>query len=163
MNTVIPCSVASHASTQAVVIYQGAQSTPFTLALSVAAPGVFTVNRTGAGQAVVLNQDGSVNGTSNAAPRGSEVALYATAVGPTTPCVDGQVYTNNFPTATSPITVGVGNIGAQVLYEGQAPYLISGVTQINILIPSDAPTGVVPLTLVVNGVSSSNNVTIAVK
>lgn len=46
---------------------------------------------------------------------------------------------------------------------GQAPDLMSGVAQVNILIPNDATTGVVPLTLVVNGVFSPSGVTISVK
>jgi hypothetical protein len=62
INTSIPCSVAGKPSTQMVVQYLGAQSTPFTVALSAAAPGIFTVNGTGSGAAVVLNQDYSLNG-----------------------------------------------------------------------------------------------------
>lgn len=163
VNAVIPCEVALHASTQVVVSYEGAPSSPVTLQLSASAPGIFTLNGTGRGQGVVLNADGSVNSSSNPAARGSEVAFYATGIGPTSPCVDGQVYTNNFPIATLPVTVGIGNIGAEVDYDGQAPYLISGVAQVNAVIPSDAPTGIVPLTLGVNGVVSPGGVTMAVK
>lgn len=61
------------------------------------------------------------------------------------------------------VVAGIGNVGAPVLYVGQAPYFISGVAQINITIPSDASTGVVPLTLQVGGVFSPPGVTIAVK
>jgi hypothetical protein len=66
VNTVIPCSVAGKTSTQMVVQYLGAQSTPFTVPLSTAAPGIFTVNGTGSGEAVVLNQDYSLNGPATA-------------------------------------------------------------------------------------------------
>jgi uncharacterized protein (TIGR03437 family) len=61
------------------------------------------------------------------------------------------------------VIAGVGNFGAQVLYAGQAPLFISGVVQINIVIPSGSPTGVVPLSLLVDGVFSPPGVTIAVK
>ena len=67
------------------------------------------------------------------------------------------------PTLTLPVIVGVGNSGAQVLFSGQAPDLVSGVAQFNIVIPSDATTGVVPLTLVVGGIFSTPGVTIAVQ
>ncbi len=163
VNTVIPCAVAGHASTQVVGSYLGAQSPPVTLPLSTAAPGIFTVNGTGSGQAAVLNADGTLNGPSNPAARGSEVVLYATGVGPTSPCVDGQVYQSNYPTLTLPVVVGVANIGAQVVYAGQAPYLVSGVAQINFIIPSDSPTGVVALNMEAGGVFSPAGVTVSVK
>jgi uncharacterized protein (TIGR03437 family) len=47
----------------------------------------------------------------------------------------------NFPAPTLPVVVGVGNIGASVLYAVQAPYLVSDVAQIKFMIPTDAPTG----------------------
>lgn len=162
VNTAVPCSLADRSSTQMVVHYLGAQSAPFTVPLSIAAPGIFTVNGSGSGQGAVLNQDYSLNGRSNPARRGSAVMIYATGV-PTSPCIDGLIYQSNFPSAVLPVIVGVGNIGAQVLYEGQAPGLITGVAQINIVIPNDAPTGAVPLTLLVGGIFSPPGVTVTVK
>lgn len=163
INTAIPCSVAGKASTQMVVQYLGASSSPFTVPLSAAAPGIFTINGSGSGEAVVLNQDYTLNGPSNPAARGSAVSFYATGIGPTSPCVDGQTYQTNFPLATLPVIAGVGNLGAQVLYAGQAPYFMTGVDQINIVVPSGSPTGSVPLSLLVNGIFSPPGVTIAVK
>jgi uncharacterized protein (TIGR03437 family) len=163
VNTVIPCSVAGHSSTQMMVEYLGVQSAPMTVALSPAAPGIFTDDGSGTGQGAILNQNYSFNSASNPAPRGSIAIFYATGVGPTSPCVDGKIYESDFPTLTLPVIVGVGGTGAQVLYAGQAPYLVSGVAQLNVVIPSDAGTGVVPLTLVVDGIFSKAGVTIAVK
>jgi uncharacterized protein (TIGR03437 family) len=163
VNAIIPCAKAGQSSTQLVVDYMGAQSAPLTVALSPAAPGIFTADGSGRGQAAALNQDNSFNSPSNPAPRGSILTFYATGVGPTSPCIDGAVYTSNFPTLTLPVIVGVGGSGAQVVYSGQAPDLVSGVAQFNIVIPSDATTGVVPLTLVVGGIFSTPGVTIAVE
>jgi uncharacterized protein (TIGR03437 family) len=163
VNAAIPCAVAGHSSTQLVVDYMGAQSAPLTVPLGAAAPGIFTADGSGRGQAAALNQDNSFNSPSNPAPPGSVVTFYATGVGPTSPCVDGATYQSNFPTLTLPAIVGVGSSGAQVLYSGQAPDLVSGVAQFNVVIPSDANNGVVPLTLVVGGVFSTPGVTIAVK
>jgi uncharacterized protein (TIGR03437 family) len=163
VNTAIPCSVAGQASTQMVVQYFGASSSPYTVPLSASAPGIFTADGTGSGEAVVLNQDYSLNGPTNPAARGSAVSFYATGIGPTSPCVDGQTYQSNFPQATLQVVAGVGNLGAQVLYAGQAPYFMTGVNQINIVLPSGSPTGSVPLSLLVNGVFSPPGVTIVVK
>jgi uncharacterized protein (TIGR03437 family) len=146
-----------------VVEYMAARSAPLTVALSPAAPGIFTADGSGKGGAAALNQDDSFNSPSNPAPPGSIVTFYATGVGPTSPCADGATYQSNFPTLTLPVIVGVGGTGAQVLYKGQAPDLVSGVAQFDIVIPSDATTGIVPLTLVVGGIFSPPGVTIAVK
>jgi uncharacterized protein (TIGR03437 family) len=146
-----------------VVEYMGAQSAPVTVLLGPAAPGIFTADGSGQGQAAALNQDNSFNGPSNPTPRGSILTFYATGVGATSPCVDGQVYQSNFPTIPLPVVVGVSGSGAHVDYAGQTPDLVSGVAQFDIVIPSDATAGVVPLTLVVGGVFSTPGVTIAVK
>jgi uncharacterized protein (TIGR03437 family) len=163
VNTAIPCALAGHTSTQMIVKYLGVQSPPLTVPRGTAAPGIFTADGSGQGQAAALNQDNSFNSPSNPAPRGSILTFYATGVGPTSPCVDGATYQSNFPTFTLPVIVGVRSSGARVLYGGQAPDLVSGVAQFNVVIPSDATTGVVPLTLVVGGIFSPSGVTIAVE
>jgi uncharacterized protein (TIGR03437 family) len=69
---------------------------------------------------------------------------------------------SSLPTIPSSVIDGVDNSGAQVTYSGQAPDLVSGVAQFDIVIPNDSTTGVVPLTLVVGGIYSTAGVTIAV-
>jgi uncharacterized protein (TIGR03437 family) len=163
VNAAIPCSLDGKSSTQMVVEYLGIQSAPFTLPLSPAAPGIFTIDGSGKGPGAVLNEDYSVNSSANPAARGSAVSIYATGIGVTSPCIDGQIYQSNFPIATLSVAARVGNVDTQILYGGQAPYFISGLAQINIVVPNDAPTGVVPLSLFVGGISSQPGVTIAVK
>jgi uncharacterized protein (TIGR03437 family) len=155
VNTAIPCEFAGHTSTQMVVEYLGAGSSPITIPLGPAAPAIFTVDSSGKGQGLVFNSDFSQNSAANPAARGSAVFFYATGLGAMSPaCVDGLVYTSNFPSPILQVVAGVGNVGAHVLYAGQAPYLMAGVAQINIAIPTDVSPGVLPLTLVVNGTFS---------
>ena len=61
------------------------------LLVSAAAPGVFTANQSGSGQAAVLNQDFTVNSSSNPAPAGSIVSIYGTGQGQVSPAVTGRV------------------------------------------------------------------------
>jgi uncharacterized protein (TIGR03437 family) len=104
------------------------------------------------------------SGHDSAAARGSSVAIYATGIGATSPsCTDGLIYQSNIPMATLQVIVGINNEGAQVLYAGQAPGIVSGVAQINVLIPTDAATGVVPLTIKVGEQYSPPGPTIAIK
>ncbi len=172
VNAVIPCALAGYTSTQMVVDFMVPEPTgssehvlsaPLTVPLSPAAPGIFTADGSGKGQAAALNQDNSFNTPSNPAARGSILTFYATGVGATSPCVDGQIYQSDFPTIALPVVVGVGGSEAHVDYAGQAPDLVSGVAQFNIVIPIDATTGVVPLTLKVGGIFSKEGVTVAVK
>ncbi len=122
VNTAIPCGLAGHASTQLVVEYLGVQSPPMTIQLSSAAPAIFTANSSGTGQGLVLNQDYSLNGPHNPAARGSSISLYATGIGAMSPaCIDGDISQANFPSATLPVIVGIGNVGAQVLYPARHP------------------------------------------
>jgi hypothetical protein len=95
-------------------------------------------NKPIAGQSRVaaLNQDGSVNSRTNPAHVGDIVSLFATGAGQTSPDgVDGLIPTDSFPIPLLPITVEVGGLPAKVLYAGAAPYLVSGLIQVNAQIP----------------------------
>ena len=164
VNAVIPCSTAVKSSTQVVVSYQGAQSAPVALPLRLAAPGIFTVDGSGSGQAAVVNQDGSLNGPANPAARGSTVTFYATGIGASVAVRGWAGVCKQLPNRD------IANHGwsrdswctGGLLWP--LPFLVSGASQINIVIPSGSPTGPVPLTLVVGGAAvSPSGVTISVK
>ncbi len=59
-----------------------------------------------------------------------------------------------------PVKVSIGGIDAQVL---GAVLIYTGEIQVNVLIPSGAPTGDVPLVLTVGTASSRKDATIAIK
>jgi len=114
------------------------------LRMDVASPGLFTANASGSGQLAALNQDNTVNGPGNAAPRGSVVQLFATGAGfiPGAP-PDGetpggrQILTPEKPR----VFIGTDFVpDSDVLYSGLAPGLI-GVWQINFRIPDRVPPG----------------------
>jgi len=136
---------------QVAVTYDGRTSTPYTTELVVpAAPGVFTLDASGKGQAVALNQDGSLNTASNPAKVGDAISLYATGVGrgPVTVTIGGQPVRRGVPTSIKDL----------------AP----GVSQIDITLPSGIQTGnAVPVLVVVGdddaNTSSQLGMTIAVR
>jgi uncharacterized protein (TIGR03437 family) len=129
-----------------------------------AAPALFTANSSGKGAAAALNQDGSVNGAANPAPRGSVVMLYATGEGQTNPSVaDGSITTSSpLRAPVQPVQARIASRVAKVHYAGSAPGLVAGVMQINVEIPSDGPTGAVPVSVRVGSASSPGNVSIFV-
>ena len=62
-----------------------------------------------------------------------------------------------------PVAVRIGGEDAQVLYAGNAPTLVSGLFQVNAVIPQGLPAGAASIVLTVGGRSSPAGVTVAVK
>jgi uncharacterized protein (TIGR03437 family) len=141
---VVP-NLGSDSQAQVTVSYEGRTSAPFKVDIVPAAPGVFTLDSSGKGQAAALNQDGSLNSASNAAKEGDAISLFATGTGPTG--------------GTLTVTIGAAeNIPAST--KNVSP----GVLQIDVKIPSDVQTGnAVPVLVQVGNSSSQAGVTIAVQ
>jgi uncharacterized protein (TIGR03437 family) len=156
---------------QVTVTYQGQTSVPATVQVFAAAPGLFTADGTGAGQAAAINQDGTINSASNPAPIGTVISLYATGGGQTSPAgVDGQVSASPLARQSLPVQVYIGQqmvlSTAQLQYAGPAPGEIAGLMQINVPLPPGLKTGsAVPVMIFVGPANSSSqsNVTIAVR
>ena len=79
-------------------------------------PGIFTANAQGTGQAAVLNQDFTINSTSNPAPAGSIVSIYATGQGQVSPAVIDGTAAGSSPlsnTIAVPTTSGTTCLNSQ--------------------------------------------------
>jgi uncharacterized protein (TIGR03437 family) len=148
INAVVPFEV-DPGYTTLVTVQPAGQSSgqmlgPIKLPVVVAAPGIFTANASGSGQAAILNQDSTPNSASNPAPRGSTVSLFMTGAGALNrPIADGSLgpLAAPFPAPVAGITATIGGVDAPVTFAGQAPGLIAGATQVNIQVPMNAPTG----------------------
>ena len=136
---------------QVTVTYRGETSPPFTVLLTAAAPGLFTLNQTGAGQAAALNAiDGSINTAVNPVKRGDFISLYATGEGPTTPAgADGKIASGPpLPQPNLKVSATIGGLPAVVQYAGAAPNQVAGLMQVNVQVPSGVePGGYVPVVL----------------
>jgi len=165
VSAVVPYGVAGKSTTQVAVERQGARSDAVSLPLAECAPGIFTLDSSGKGQAAILNQDNTVNSASNPAPRGSIVMLFATGEGQTDPPgVDGKPAADPLPKPLLPVSVTIGGLSAHVLYAGGAPGLIAGVLQVNARIPESVATGAaVSVSLTVGQATSQAGVTLAVR
>ncbi len=142
INTVVPFGV-SGTTAQLQVLYQGQPTVSTTLAVQPASPAIFSVKGDGGGQGAILNQDGSVNSSTNPAAPGSVVALYVTGAGLTTPSsTDGLITAPaaiaSYPVPILPVSVSIYGLPAQVIYAGAAPGVVAGVLQINVVVPADA-------------------------
>jgi uncharacterized protein (TIGR03437 family) len=112
----------------------------------------------GASFAAAINQDGTVNSQSEPAAAGSIVSVFGQLVAP--PITDGTVINTpkdqallvqvtdygpppvQYPASGLPLqaTLGSGQ-PLQVIYAGQAPTLIGGVSQVNFVLPTPGPMG----------------------
>jgi uncharacterized protein (TIGR03437 family) len=165
VNAVVPFGI-SNPSTQIQVQYQDRLSDPFSMPVASSSPGIFTADGSGVGQAIVLNQDGSVNSASNPAPAGSVIVLYATGAGQfNPPLLDGSVVgADNLPVPVLPVVAQVGGRNATILYAGGAPNVVAGVLQVNVVIPVGSPSGsAIPVSLRIGTVNSQTHLTIAVQ
>jgi uncharacterized protein (TIGR03437 family) len=111
-------------------------------------PGMFRLQIGQSAQAAAINQDGTLNGPTNPAPRGSVVALWGTGYGLTSPpCPIGGLNLSYAAPLSPPGTnaymqgVTIGSAPTPVDYAGSAPSVVCGVQQINFQVPVDIPPG----------------------
>ena len=168
INAIVPRKTSTdfflHFNAQVHVEYNGVSTNTVSVPVAEASPGIF-INDYTTQQGTVLNQDGTPNSASNPAKQGSVISIFGTGGSfVQSVAVDGSFW----PPApllmfASPATVTIGGFGADVLYAGSAPGQISGLFQINAVVPANLPVaGTESLTVQVAG-SSSRPLFIVVK
>ena len=171
-SVMVPYGVSGRTTTSIVVEYSGVQSTPLVYNVAAAAPGIYTLNLQGTGPGAILNQDGiTINGLNAPEKRGNIIAVYMTGEGQTAPQgVDGAIIPAVLSALKSPIlgvTATIGGVTAQVVYAGSAPGEISGLMQVNLVIPAGVSAGsALPVVITVGTASTqsgANAATVAVQ
>jgi len=159
INFVVPAGLGAAGDANLQVVCNGVSSPAGFLALTPVNPSIFTLTVNGAGQGAVLNLNYTVNGPQSPIALGSYIFVYGTGFGSLAPAgADGLQH------LVLPVTAFIGGVAAQVVYAGEAPGYTSGLQQINILVPENAPVGpAVPLQLAVGGVDTQSGVTIAIQ
>jgi uncharacterized protein (TIGR03437 family) len=163
-----------------VLTYGAAAPASTTTDIVAAAPGVFTMNSSGVGQAIVLDMDPvtsayTINSAANPAKIGSTItffltgegsyasAAYATQTGlivPSLPPVATGVYPEVSPLPT--VTIG-GTAATSVTYAGPIPTCMLGLLQVNVVVPVGATVGnAVPLLVNIGAGQTQIGLTMAV-
>ncbi|MCB9383994.1 MAG: trypsin-like peptidase domain-containing protein [Bryobacterales bacterium] len=164
INAQVPYDVAGRGAIDVVVIYNGVTTNVTQVQVRDAAPGFFEI-ADGSNRAIAVNSNGTLNSASNPAARGDYVIFYATGGGLATSGNDEGLPAPSNPLATLnlPTTVRFGGVAATPFFSGLAPGF-AGLVQVNVFIPTNAPTGsAVPLELLVGGFSGSKRPTIAIQ
>lgn len=146
---IVPTTLAGKTQTTAQASYGPQASATLSKTVAKATPGIFTTNSSGSGQGAIVNQNGTVNGPTAPAAKGSIVAIYLTGGGVDLTAAD--------------TTVRIGGQSATVVYAGVAPGSIQGLQQINVTIPAGAGSGAQPLAVTIAGADSQANVTVFVQ
>jgi uncharacterized protein (TIGR03437 family) len=168
INCMVPYEMLGATAMKVEVKYLGQKSNVLALQYAPTQPGIFTSLGTGTGLATVQQYDlqgnyQGQNSASNPAKAGWYVMFYVTGEGIIpAPAVTGRV-TNatNVAPLLGPPTVLIDNLPATVPYFAEANGLVSGLMQVNAIVPAGVRTGqAVPLSLAMNGVSSQAGVVI---
>ena len=160
----VPFAVAGSTSATIAVTFQGQTPVTFSVPVTPTAPGIFTMDASGGGQAVAFNQDGSLNSKTNAAAAGDVITIYATGAGMTEPAgQDGLVEGDIFRTTIGTTSLMIGGKAAQVIYSGSTPGQLSGIVQMEAVIPAGASAGAAAVVLTIGQQSSQTNATVFVK
>jgi uncharacterized protein (TIGR03437 family) len=137
---------------QVVVVSNNVTSAAAPVTVQAAAPFILTY---GSNRAVVVNQDGAVNGGGNGARPGDELVAYLIGSGP----LDNPIPTGT-PAPVSPLsheklttTVTIGNSSAAVKFAGMTPGF-AGLVQVNFIVPNLAA-GDYPLEVTIGGIASN--------
>jgi uncharacterized protein (TIGR03437 family) len=158
INAQIPWEVSAIGPVSLVVTNNGSASDPIDITIGLYSPGVFVSQ----GYAIAILGDGSIAApigvlgqfTSNPAALGDTLQILATGLGPTSPAgITGANSLGTLRNTATPV-VSIGGAPAQVTFSGLSPQF-AGVDQINVVVPSNAPTGNgLPLEIQVGGVTS---------
>jgi uncharacterized protein (TIGR03437 family) len=174
VSAVVPYEVKIYPTANVLVKYLGQTSNGVLMNVATTVPGVFTFNSSGTGEGAILNSDLSVNSAANPvnpAARGDTVVLYLTGEGETSPGgVTGKVTTVDLtpghpltPAPLLPISVTIGGQPAQWNFAGEAPGFVSGVLQLNVVVPVNIAAGDQPVVVTIGGIPSQQGVTISLK
>jgi uncharacterized protein (TIGR03437 family) len=172
---VLPAGTTS-GNVNVVVTRASGASAPQTVPVVAAMPGIFTVPQNGLGQAFAYDNTtgaiaaptGTVIGSFKVAPisisSGHALIIACTGLGPVTPTIsDGEAASDGVLRNTVAVPeVLIGGVKAQFVYSVLSPQFVSEY-QIGVIpAPSTPPGNTESLQIVVNGVTTSDKVTIAV-
>ncbi len=170
INCVVPYEFASVSSPYVQVKYLGQGSNIVSLQQASTAPGIFAASA-GQGQGAILNGDNTFNSSSKPAAKGSTIQVFMTGEGQLSPagvtgsvtCSAGCATVAQIPKPLLAVAALVNGQPATIAYFGEASGDVSGVLQVDVVIPPNTPSGAVPIVILVGGNGSQANVTVAVQ
>jgi uncharacterized protein (TIGR03437 family) len=162
INVVVPETVQEGNPAGIQVVHYGIPSARVQAQVAASSPGIFGYTTQGKTYAAALNPDGQVQGPGTPLRRGSVVSLYTTGVGMGAGETADAIATRPAEVPVRPL-ITIGGKPAQVLYAGVSPGLTAGLTQLNVIIPADAPVGSAIEVVIASGNQKQGNVWVAIR
>jgi multiple sugar transport system substrate-binding protein len=165
ITAVVPYALAGRARTSVKVLTSGKTTAAVTVAVSDAAPAIFTADQSGRGQILAINQDGARNGPGSGAGKGTLVTFFITGAGATSPATfDGVISGNAAIPPALPVSLTVGGVAADGVATVASPGLVNGIVAIQARVPAGSASGdAVPVALRVGTATSAQVATMAVQ
>lgn len=168
VNAMIPYGIAVNTSQQVAVSRGSSISVPQQITVADASPGIFTTDRSGKGQGIIvgvkLSGDQAVADPTHPVSAGDVVVIYCTGLGEVNPpLIAGNAASlTQLEYTAHPVTLTIGGVQAPVLFAGLTPGYV-GLYQVNASVPPGITSGdQVPVVLTAAG-QSSTPVTISVR
>jgi uncharacterized protein (TIGR03437 family) len=166
---------AATGTNKAIVVTNGSTTATAAVTITTQAPGLFSLDGSGAGQAAALNYNASsatysLNDAKNPAHIGDTVVLYLTGEGayapyaqPTGLLTPAPGVGNQLPQMSPLPAVTIGGAPATVSYAGPVVGSILGLLQLNVVVPANSATGpAVPVSVTINGATTQTGITLAI-
>lgn len=157
INVQVPWELQGLNSVQMKVSYGDFSSAVYNVPLNDYSPAAFEYTESGTGRLLAAARDEAFQliGSANPARRGRPIQIYCNGLGPVTnrPATGDGSPSSPLAASMAEAQVTIGGRPSQVLFNGLTPQAI-GLYQLNVVVPADAPTGIQPVTITVNGVSA---------
>jgi len=156
INAEVPAPITDMIGAQLKIIYNSTTLPSFRVWLDSTDFGIFL---TAGGSIAGINQDGTLNSSTNPAKAGTTVAIWATGYDPDGLTFNGAISkgANNW---CSSCQISVGGVTETVAYAGAAPGLIDGLMQINFMVPTNLnlPSGATQLPVNFDGLGLNGSI-----
>jgi uncharacterized protein (TIGR03437 family) len=149
--------------TKVQVVNNGANSNATMVRVAKTSPGIFTAAENGIGDGAIRHADFSLVTTAHPAFAGETVLVYVTGLGAVTPPVGDGDAAPTSPLSTVNAAAYVGFDGQYVTptFQGLSPGF-AGLYQMNVVVPTTANSGEVPLSVVLPGIAGTFFATIPI-
>jgi uncharacterized protein (TIGR03437 family) len=149
INCQVPFTLPAGTDLRMRVTYNALTSSNFLFDGAASAPGIFTVDSSGRGQAAALNYDTtkltySLNSAANPVAKGGVLIFYVTGAGAISPAPNPEGTlspASPLPLLSAVPSVTIGGEAASVLSATAVPGALGGLVQINVTVPNSARTG----------------------
>ncbi len=154
---------------QQIVMSRGTSlSVPQSLTMAAAAPGVFSTDGSGKGQAHIYVAHADFTQTladaAHPATAGDYIVIYCTGLGEVTPPLAAGTSApfDHLTSTVNPATVTVGGVAAQVQFAGLTPGF-AGLYQVNAIVPQGVAPGAAVVVSIAEAGQLSSPVTMAIR